>query len=324
MLQCPHMEKRNKETKRPVRTSYTYRFKVNRSDALLDYLLGRLNLSRNSVKGLLHDRKVLVNGTVETRFDYPLAKDDEVRIAKEPVRAANAQQSLKGKGKKKNPIKHCIIYEDDDFLVINKPAGLLSVESDTEKECAYAYAADYLKSRDPKARPYVLHRIDKETSGVLVFAKNIKLHSMLKGHWNEDVALREYYALVEGLPKEEKGTCTVYLAENTNHIVYVSRSRSAKKAVTHYETVRKNGVYALLRVRIDTGRKNQIRVTFADKGFPVVGDDKYGHPESPIGRLGLHAFALEFIHPVTKQTMHFEAKLPAEFNRVFAAKKPES
>ena len=192
VLQCPHMEKRNKETKRPVRTSYTYRFKVNRSDALLDYLLGRLDLSRNSVKGLLHDRKVLVNGTVETRFDYPLAKDDEVRIAKEPVRAANAQQSLKGKGKKKNPIKHCIIYEDDDFLVINKPAGLLSVESDTEKECAYAYAADYLKSRDPKARPYVLHRIDKETSGVLVFAKNIKLHSMLKGHWNEDVGLREY------------------------------------------------------------------------------------------------------------------------------------
>ena len=318
MLQCPHMEKRERTTKCPARTSYTYQFKVNRSDTLLEYLLGRMKLSRNSVKGLLHDRKVLVNGTVETRFDYPLAKDDEVRIAKEPVRADSAQQSIKGKGKKKNPIKHCIIYEDDDFLVINKPAGLLSVQSDTEKECAYAYAVEYLKARDPKARPYILHRIDKETSGVLVFTKNIKLHSMLKGHWNEDVTLREYYAVVEGAPKEEKGTCTVYLAENDNHIVYVSRSRSAKKAVTHYETVKKNSACALLRVRIDTGRKNQIRVTFADRGFPVIGDDKYGHPESPINRLGLHASALEFIHPVTKEKMHFEAKLPPEFNQLFA------
>ncbi|MBR2990575.1 MAG: hypothetical protein IKF51_03830, partial [Solobacterium sp.] len=199
------MKNNRTNDRRPAKTSYTYLFKVPRSAQLLDYLLTKIDLSRNSVKGLLHDRKVLVNGSVETRFDFPLAKDDEVRISKEPVRAANAQQSIKGRGKKRNPIRSCLIYEDDDFLAINKPAGLLSVESDTEKECAYAYAVDYLKARDPKARPYILHRIDKETSGVLVFAKNIKIHSMLRGHWNEDVRLREYYAVTAGSPKEETG-----------------------------------------------------------------------------------------------------------------------
>ena len=312
------MRMKNNRTneKRPVRPSYTYLFKVPRSAQLLEFLLAKMDLSRNSVKGLLHDRKVLVNGSVETRFDFPLAKDDEVRISKEPVRASNAQQSLKGRGKKKNPIRSCLIYEDDDFLVIDKPAGLLSVESDTEKECAYAYAVDYLKARDPKARPYILHRIDKETSGILVFAKNIKIHSMLKGHWNEDVKLREYYAVTSGAPKEESGTRIVYLRENANSIVYVTHSRNGKRAVTHYETVQKNGEYALLKVKIDTGRKNQIRVTLADMGCPVIGDEKYGSAESVIGRLGLHASALTFIHPVTKEEMTFKAKVPAEFRKV--------
>ncbi len=310
------MANTKEKTPRPVRPQYTYTFKVPRSASLLDYLLGKMDLSRNSVKALLHDRKVLVNGTVITAFDYPLAKDDEVKIARNPVRGDNPQKSLKGKGKKKNPIRQNIIYEDDDFLVINKPAGLLSVESDTEKECAYMYAAEYLKARDPKARPYILHRIDRETSGVLVFAKNIKVHSMLRGYWNDDVKLREYYAVVEGHPEPASGTRTVYLQENKNNVVYVAKGRNGKKAVTHYETVMQNGMYSLLRVTIDTGRKNQIRVTFADMDCPVIGDDKYGHPESPIGRLGLHASALEFIHPVTKQLMHFDAKLPKEFRDV--------
>ena len=180
---------KKQEAKRPA-VRYTYSWVIPHSTVLLDFLLSKIPLSRNSVKKLLHDRKVLVNGKPVTQFDYPLAKDDEVKIAKNPVRMENTVRL----GKKKtieSPLIPMIIYEDDQFLAINKPNGLLSVESDKERLCAYSYACDYLRMKGASNRPYILHRIDKETSGVLVFAKDIKVHSMLRMHWNEDITLRE-------------------------------------------------------------------------------------------------------------------------------------
>ena len=205
--------------------TYTAQYKVQRSDTLLEFLLKKCNQSRNNVKSLLSGGKVLVNGRAEKQFDFPLAKDDEVKIAKNAAAGLNALRAetvapKNGKTGEKNarqksaatpqnrvakPTMPKIIYEDEEFLAIDKPAGLLSVESDKERLSAYYLAEEYLRQSGRNARAYVLHRIDKETSGVLVFAKDIKIHSMLKMHWNELVKTREYYAVTEGIPEERSG-----------------------------------------------------------------------------------------------------------------------
>ena len=296
---------------------YTAVYKVNRSDELLEFLLRKCNTSRNNVKSLLVRKQVLVNGKVVTQYNYILAKDDEVKLARKPVKdGVVATQNVAKNAKKQAPrprLSLKISHEDEDFLVIDKPAGLLSVESDKEHECAYSYAVDYLQKQDKTARPFVLHRIDKETSGVLIFAKNVKIHSMLKMHWAEQVQTREYFAVVEGVPENKSGTIVSYLKENANNLVYSTSDPSGQKAITHYEVVSENGEYALLRVKIDTGRKNQIRVHMKSIGHAVVGDDKYGCEKNPLERLGLHASKLEFIHPVTKELLTFTSPLPPSF-----------
>ena len=296
---------------------YTAVYKVNRSDELLEFLLRKCNTSRNNVKSLLVRKQVLVNGKVVTQYNYILAKDDEVKLARKPMKdGVVATQSVAKNAKKQPPKPRLtlkIIHEDEDFLVVDKPVGLLSVESDKEHECAYSYAVDYLQKQDKTARPFVLHRIDKETSGVLIFAKNVKIHSMLKMHWAEQVQTREYFAVVEGVPENKSGTITSYLKENANNLVYSTSDPSGQKAITHYEVVSENGDYALLRVKIDTGRKNQIRVHMKSIGHAVVGDEKYGSEKNPLERLGLHASKLEFIHPVTKELLTFTSPLPPSF-----------
>ena len=308
-------EKKENGPKKPLTTAS---FVVKRSDELLNFLLGKYEgkLSRNSVKKLLSDRKVLVNGSMTTQFNYPLAKDDEVAIAKNPIRTRPMRSAAPAPAVPS--IKPYIIYEDDEFLAVNKPAGLLSVESDKDSTCAYQMAVEYLKKNGAQSRPYILHRIDKETSGVLVFAKDIKIHSMLKMHWNEDVTMREYYAVIAGHPEEESGRLVHYLKENQNHAVYVTKDPRGKKAVTNYETVSTSKDYSLLRVVIETGRKNQIRAQMNEIGHPILGDDKYAGIPSPIGRLCLHASVLEFIHPITKKPMRFTAPVPSEFKSVIS------
>ena len=170
---------RNKVTKeRPEKIEYTASFKVNRSDELLEFLLKKMNTSRNNVKNLLSHHMVLVNGSPVSQYNLMLAKDDEVKITKKPqLSMPRVKNDSKNKKDKPKRVYLDIIYEDDDFIAINKPNGLLSVESDKERECAFSYVLEYMQENDPKSRPFVLHRIDKETSGVLVFAKNVKIHS---------------------------------------------------------------------------------------------------------------------------------------------------
>ncbi len=307
---------------------YTAIYKVQRSDTLLEFLLRKCNTSRNNVKSLLVRRQVLVNGSVATQYDFPLAKDDEVKLSRRPVKeGAVAKKPTEKRAEKavRPRLEMKIIYEDEDFIAVDKPVGLLSVESDKDTECAYGYLLKSMQSQGKNARPFVLHRIDKETSGVLVFTKNIKLHSMLKMRWNEQVQCREYYAVAEGVFEEKSGTITSYLKENVNNLVYSTNDPSGQKAITHYEVVKESpqGAYSLLRVRIDTGRKNQIRVHLKELGHPVVGDDKYGKRadgtfvKNPLERLGLHASKLELIHPITKEVMTFHAPLPPTFRALF-------
>ena len=305
---------------------YTAIYKVQRSDTLMEFLLRKCNTSRNNVKALLVRKQVLVNGSVVTQYDFPLAKDDEVKLSKRPLKESKTVSQPTAKRTPPRPrVTLKVIYEDDDFIAIDKPAGLLSVESDKEKECAYSYLLQAMQEENKTARPFLLHRIDKETSGVLVFAKNIKIHSMLKMHWNDLVQTREYIAVADGILEEKSGTITNYLKENVNNIVYATNDPTGQKAVTHYEVIREHahGLYSLVRVKIDTGRKNQIRVHLRDLDHPIIGDDKYGKKQdgtfvkNPIERLGLHASRLEFIHPVTKEVIAISTGMPMSFRNLF-------
>ena len=307
-----------KEKTKPI--EYTYSYKVNHSSELLEFLLSKMNTSRNNVKNILKSKMVLINGNVVTQYNYPLSKDDEVKIAKKPVlEPPKKVEPNKKKRKEKDRIE--IIFENEDFIAINKPYSMLSVQSDKDRESAYYYVSEYLKDESKTRRAYQLHRIDKETSGVLVFTKNIKLHSMLKLNWNDYVTLREYYAIIEGKLEDKEGTIKTYLKENSNNLMYVTKDNTGQLAITHYEVIRSNNNYSLLRVWIDSGRKNQIRVHMAYLGHPIIGDDKYGHKVSPIGRLGLHASKLSFKHPITGEEMTFTAQVPNIFYTLFPNKK---
>lgn len=300
---------------------YTAVYKVNKSEVLLEFLLRKCNTSRNNVKSLLARRQVLVNGSVVTQFDFPLGKDDEVKLAKKSVQGSvmpsTARTEKKEKKKRTAPVQMRIIYEDEDFIAVDKPVGLLSVESDNETECAFSHVFAYLQESSKTARPYILHRIDKETSGVLVFAKNPKVYSALKLHWNEYVSLREYYAVAEGVFEKKEDTLTSYLKENANNLVYVTQDRTAQKAVTHYKVVKETAQYSLLQVHIETGKKNQIRVQLKSISHGVVGDEKYGFTKNPLDRLGLHASKLTFTHPFTKAEITISAGVPASFKALF-------
>ena len=318
------MKRRNDRTKqtgqvrveRKPKIEYLGEYKVNRSDELLEFLLKKCNTSRNNIKSFLTRRQVLVNGSVVTQYNFPLAKDDEVKITKAaaPKDTPTAKRAAVQK-EKIEPLK--VLYEDEDFIAVEKPVGLLSVESDKEKDCAYARVLAYLSASDKTARPFILHRIDKETSGVLIFAKNIKLHSMLKMRWNECVTTREYYALAEGVFEKKSDTIVSYLKEGSNNLMYSTKDPSGQKAITHYEVVKENAEYSLLRVKIDTGRKNQIRVHLRSIGHSVVGDEKYGFTKNPLDRLGLHASGLAFTHPVSGELISIHSSLPSVFRKVF-------
>lgn len=298
------------------RVVYTASYKVNRSDGLLEFLLRKCNTSRNNVKSLLTNGQVLVNGSVVSQYDFALAKDDEVKISKTPMKD-KIVRSGKKTAVKPYRLNLKIIYEDDDFIAVDKPVGLLSVESDKERDCAFGQVFKYLQSKDKAVRPFILHRIDKETSGVLVFSKNPKVYSALKLKWNELVAEREYFAVAEGVFESKEGRLVNYLRENKNNLVFVTQDPSAQKAITDYRVVREKDGLSLLAVNIQTGRKNQIRVQLKELGHSIVGDEKYGFTRNPIGRLGLHASKLVFMHPFSKELITISASVPSEFWKIF-------
>lgn len=306
--------KPNKETKEKI--VYTASFKARKSEELLTFLLEKMNTSRNNVKNILSNHQVLVNGNVVTQFNFMLGREDEIKISKTPIRDNNKKTEHK-----KRPPRIEIIYEDNDFIAIDKPAGLLSVESDNDLESAYLYVSKYLEQQDKKNRCYIVHRIDKETSGVLIFAKNPKVHSILRLNWNDYVVTREYYAVVEGRMPKKEDTIQTYLKENKNNFVYVSPDKSGQKAITKYKVINENNEYSLLKVLIDTGRKNQIRVHMNHLGHPIVFDEKYGYNKNPLKRLGLHASVLEIKNPLDGNILRFEAKVPQSFKALFKKEK---
>jgi 23S rRNA pseudouridine1911/1915/1917 synthase len=304
-----HFNQENVKKKAPV---YVKQFIVRSPIPLLEFLL--LNIkdqSRNNIKQLLSKKKVLVDGVVTTQFDYILQQKQKVQISKESI----LTQAPKDKKEKLD-----IIYEDDEIIVINKPSGLLSIATDKENDnTAYRMVTDYVRKTNKKNSVYVVHRIDRDTSGVLMFAKSPEIQNLFQDDWNNIVTERGYIAIVEGTFKEKQGTYESWLRETATHIVFSSdRKGDGKKSVTHYRVIKENRKYSMLDVKIDSGRKNQIRVQMQEHGHPVIGDEKYQSASNPLNRLGLHAGVLEFVHPITNKTMRFEAKTPPVFIKLFS------
>jgi RluA family pseudouridine synthase len=273
---------------------------------LLDFLFLNIeNKSKNNIKSLLKNGNIYVNNKSKTKFDYLLKKGDIVEI--------------KYKVEVDNNHTIDIIYEDKDIIVINKPEGLLSIATDKEKEStAYSLVSNYLKKKNPHSRVFVVHRLDKDTSGVLLFAKNNDIKEVLQNNWNDLVTIRGYIAIVEGTLSNKEGTIKSWLKENKEKIVYSSNTENdGKEAITNYKVIKSSSNYSMLKITIDTGRKNQIRVHMKDIHHFVIGDKKYGSTVDPLKRLGLHANTLEFKYPITNKILHLEAPIPNIFYKLF-------
>lgn len=282
---------------------------VSEKGTLLPFLLTALsNMGRNKVKSLLTHGQVMVNDQVVTRHDHPLVQGQTVTILAMRKVSSDDLDGVQ------------ILFEDDDVLVIDKPAGLLSMGTDTEKEhTAYRILGDYMRMKNPKSRIFIVHRLDRDTSGVMMFAKRESVQQKLQNAWKDVVVERAYLAVVEGRVQQDTGTITSWLKESKTLIMYISRKEGdGQKAITHYEVLHRTGEYSLLKVQLETGRKNQIRVQMQSIGHPVVGDDRYGAIKDPLGRLGLHASVLSFHHPTTDKVMRFETDFPSAFLRVFS------
>lgn len=282
-------------------------YTVAQPTTLLPFLLSSVKgKSRNNVKSLLSRRLVAVDGVPASRFDTPRAPGQQVAILPSSAPRADA-------------LPFPILYEDEHLIVVNKPAKLLSVATDKEKaRTAYHMVTDYVKARRVGDRIFVLHRLDRDTSGVLMFARDPETKELFQSHWNEMVTRRGYLAVVEGTPRPDRDTIRSFLVETDTHLSFSGApGKGAKEAITSYQVVKTGGGYALLDINIETGRKNQIRVHMKELGHPVAGDKQYGARTNPIGRLCLHANELSFTHPATGEQITFKAKMPRDFNRVF-------
>ena len=238
-----------------------------------------------------------------TRYDAEVHAGDKFSV--------NFDQSFK-------VFKHSrveLVYEDEHILVINKGYGLLSMGTDNKKDgTAYSIMREYVKYHNPLAKVFIVHRLDRDTSGLMMFAKNIEAKEAMQHNWNNMVLNRKYLAVVEGKVEEPEGTIKSYLAETSQYEVYSTENpNEGQLAVTRYTTLKCRNGYSLLEVELDTGRKNQIRVHMKDLGHPIAGDRKYGAKTSPIHRLALHAQTLRFVHPITRKEMNFTTPIPASF-----------
>lgn len=280
---------------------------VDKKTELLKYLFEQMSeRSRNSVKSILSRGQVVVNERMTKQFDEPLYPGDIVQIKDRVVPA-----DIKLKGVR-------ILHEDDDLMVIEKDAGLLTIATDSEKEqTVYRQLTEYLRKTQPKRKLFVVHRLDRDTSGLLIFAKNKETQQTLQNTWSESLKERTYLALVAG-KVEKDATITSWLTEGKTHFVHSSPvDNGGKKAITHYKVAKTSRDMSLLEVNLETGRKNQIRVHMQDIGHPVIGDKKYGSKLNPIRRLGLHAYALTFVHPKSGKTVRFESEIPPLFLKMF-------
>ncbi len=280
---------------------------VKEATTLMPHLIAQLPMcKRNTIKDYLRHDQVMVNGQVTRQFDTPLKQGDDVKVNQSRAFVVFHHPRLK------------IYYEDDDILVVYKGYGLLSMATDKKKQgTAYSILRDYLKEKDPRNKLFIVHRLDQQTSGLMMFAKNEKAKDAMQHNWNNMVLERKYIAVLEGYLDQPEGEVRSYLAENARHEVYSTQNpEEGKLAVTLYKTLKARNGYTMVEVSLDTGRKNQIRVHMKDLGHPISGDRRYGAKPSPIQRLALHAQTLRFVHPITRKDMNFSSAIPQAFSKL--------
>lgn len=283
--------------------------KVTEASELMKFLIEKFpEKNRTTIKSLLAHKQVSVDDMVTTKFDFPLKRGQMVFLNKK-----RAEEKPRFRGLR-------IVHEDASIIVIDKANGLLSMASETEKQkTAYSILSEYVKRFDPNNLIFIVHRLDRDTSGLMMFAKSKKIQEILQKDWNNSIIERSYIAIVEGVIEKTEGTVTSWLKENKALVVYSSQTPDdGLKAVTHYKVLKTNKVFSLLEVKLETGRKNQIRVHMKDIGFPVTGDKKYGAKLNPIGQMGLHARVLSFKHPVTGKALRFDTPIPMKFQKLFS------
>jgi 23S rRNA pseudouridine1911/1915/1917 synthase len=270
--------------------------------------------NRNNIKSLLKNKLVSVDNQIQTQFNLPLKKGQQVEV--KPKKDSALQTNYSGME---------ILHEDRDLIIINKDTNLLTMGTNKEKQrTAYSMLSDHVKKADPKNKIYIVHRLDRQTSGLLVFAKNEAIKNQLQENWNNTIIERTYIGIVEGRFTDKKGTYKSFLFENPKSLIVHSSQNPEKgnESITHYEVLDEKRGFSLLKLNLETGRKNQIRVHMQDLKCPIVGDKKYGATSNPIRRLGLHAKVLAFMHPKTGKLVRFESDLPNEFKNLFGKLNP--
>ena len=280
---------------------------VREARPLLEWLLENVPQSRSKIKATLQGRGVKVNGKTVSQFDMMLEPGMKVAVSK----TKRNQMGFKNRYVK-------IVYEDRWLIVVEKMPGILSMAAGHSSLNVKTVLDDYFRQSRQKCRAHVVHRLDRDTSGLMVYAKDMETEQILEHHWHELVYDRRYVAVVSGEMEEDEGTIANWLKDNKAYVTYSSPvDNGGKYAVTHFHTLARTTDHSLVEFKLETGRKNQIRVHTADMGHPVCGDTKYGNGDDPLHRLCLHAWLLCFEHPVTHEQMEFETPVPTDFRRLF-------
>lgn len=275
---------------------------------LMEFIAKQLpDAKRTDIKKWLKYGQVMLQGVVTNAFDAPVMPDEWVEI--------NITRPF--------PVfKHprlSIVYEDEDVIVVNKGYGLLSIGTDRpgKVETAYSILRDFVKKVHPSNKIFIVHRLDRDTSGLMMFARTPEAKDAMQHNWNNMVLDRTYVAVLEGEVEQDEGVIKSYLAENARYEVYSTENpEEGRLAVTRYKVLRRGHGRSLVEFSLDTGRKNQIRVHAKEMGHPIIGDKRYGAETSPLHRLALHARSLRFAHPVTRKDMRFETPIPSKFQAV--------
>lgn len=299
-----HIGGESARSKKPQTTTLV----VNEREELMKFLIAQLpHKNRNNIKTLLKKRQVLVDGKAISQFNYLLKPGQKIVLDQAPTSMATQMRGI------------TVVHEDKDLIVVNKNAGLLTMATDKEKRATvYSILSNYVKDNNKDSKIFIVHRLDRETSGLMLFAKNEEMQELLQESWKETVEERSYLAVIDGKLDPAEGSYRSYLFESKVFKVHSTNDpEKGREAITHYSTLKSNDSYSLLKVNLETGRKNQIRVHLQELKHPVIGDKKYGSASNPIGRLGLHAWVLAFTHPVTGKKVRFETSIPGSFLKLF-------
>ena len=279
---------------------------VNDEAPLLEWLIANIKGSRSKIKATLQGRGIKVNGKCVTQFDFPLKPGMKIAVS----------QTKKNDQFKSRYVK--LVYEDRWLVVVEKNIGILSMAAGHKSLNVKSVLDNYFQKTGQKCRAHVVHRLDRDTSGLMVYAKDMETEQIFEHNWHEIVYDRRYVAVVSGEVAENEGTIANWLKDNKAYVTYSSPvDNGGKYAVTHFHVLDRTTEHSLVEYQLETGRKNQIRVHSADMGHPVCGDTKYGNGDDPIHRLCLHACVLCFWHPITRERMEFDTPVPTSFRQIF-------